>query len=67
MAGIDEQKDSERHYHEAGADPDLPLPVDQGGHQRERKHHRQHREQVTDAKRAKRRNESARAFFHQSG
>ena len=64
MAGIDEQKDTERHYHNAGANPDLPLPVDQGCQQGEGKHHRQHREQVTDAKRAKCRNESARAFFH---
>ena len=67
MAGIDEQKDTERHYQEAGANPDLPLPFDEGCQQREGKHHHQHREQVTDGKRPKRRNESARASFHQSG
>ena len=67
MAGIDEQKDTECHYQEAGTNPDLPLPFDQRCQQGEGKHHRQHREQVTDAKRAKRRNESARAFLHQSG
>jgi hypothetical protein len=66
-AGIDEQKDTECHYEEAGANADLPLPFDEGCQQPERKHHRQHREQVTDGKRAKRGNESARAFFHQSG
>jgi hypothetical protein len=65
MAGIDEQKDTECHYQEAGANPDLPLPFDQGCQQCEGKQHHQHREQVTDAKCAKRRNESARAFLQQ--
>jgi hypothetical protein len=66
MAGINEQKDTERDNQETGANPDLLLPYDEGCQQREGKHHHQHCQQVTDGKGPKRRNESARASFHQS-
>jgi uncharacterized protein (DUF927 family) len=67
MAGVDEPKDTERDHQEAGANPDLPLPFDESGQEREGKHHHQHCQQVTNGKRPKRRKERARAPFHQSG
>jgi hypothetical protein len=46
---------------------DLPLPFDEGSQQREGKHYHQHRQEVAHGQRPQRRNERARAPFHQSG
>jgi hypothetical protein len=66
MAGINEQKNTERDDQEARANSDLLLPFDEGRQKCEGKDHHQHRQQVTDGKGPKRRNESARTSFHQS-
>jgi hypothetical protein len=67
MAGVDEPEGTERDHQEAGAYPDLPLPFDERGQEREGQQHHQHRQQVTDGERPKRRNEGARTPFHQAG
>jgi hypothetical protein len=66
MLRVQEPKKTERHHQEAGANPDLWLPFDKSRQEREGKQHYQHRQQVTDGKGPKRRNESARTSFHQS-
>ena len=45
---------TERDHQEAGAYPDLPLPFDERGQEREGQQHHQHRQQVTDGERPKR-------------
>ena len=67
MAPVDEPEDTEPDDQKTGADLDLPLPIDERDQQREGKDHQEHREQMADRERPKRRHEGARAFFHQPG
>jgi hypothetical protein len=67
MARVDEQENSEDDHQKAGANLDLALPFDEGGQQREGKHHHQHGQEVADSQWPQRRNERARVPFHQSG
>src|SRR6266516_5091649 len=46
MAPVDEPEDTERDDQEAGADLDLPLPLDEGDEQREGEEHQEHRQQM---------------------
>ena len=62
MAPVEEAEDTEPDDQEAGADLDLPPPIDQGDQQRERQDHQQHREQMADRERPERR-DRARGFL----
>ena len=48
MAPVDEPEDTEPDDQEAGADPDLPLPFDEGDEQPEGKEDHEHRQQMAD-------------------
>ena len=67
MAPVDEPEGAEAHHQQAGADPDLPLPIDETDQQRERQDHDQHREQMAGRERRERRHKRPRTFFHHPG
>ena len=67
MAPVDEPKDAKPDDQKAGPDLDLLLPFDKGDQQREGKDHNEHRQQMADRQRPKRRHKGAGTPFHQPG
>ena len=57
MARLHEPEDTEPDHQEAGTNADQPLPFDHG--ECEGKHYYQHREEIADGQRPKRREECA--------
>ena len=67
MAPVEKPEDTEPDDQEAGADPYLALPFDEGDQQREGKDHHEHREQMAGRQRPKRGHQGTRTAFHHSG
>jgi hypothetical protein len=62
MVSVGESEDAEADDQEAGADPDLRLPIHESDQQREWKDHQEHRKQTAGRERPPRRHEGARTF-----
>src|SRR4029450_6258249 len=67
MTPVNEPEDAEPDDQQTGADLDRPLPFDEGDQQRKRQNHQEHRKQMAERQRPKRRHQGARTSSHQPG